>query len=123
MNYHCYTPFEGERCPVCGSTRVREITPDDECLVMEGDGIATSMLCEVLKDQQIPCYQQSQIGAAMAVLTGRQTERFNVLVPYHCLEEAKAVADALFAPVDEDADPFPDVDIEEEEMEEEDDEE
>ena len=24
MNYHCYTLFEGDRCPVCGSTRVRE---------------------------------------------------------------------------------------------------
>ena len=68
MNYHCYTPFEGERCPVCGSGQVREIREDDECLVLEGGTIETGMLCEVLQQEGIPCYRQSQIGAAMAVL-------------------------------------------------------
>jgi len=120
VNYHCYTPFEGEKCPVCGSTRVREIQPDDECLVLEGDGIMTGMLCEVLRDQGIPFYQQSQQGAAMAVLLGRQTERFNVLVPFSRLEEARTLAGELFAPVEDmDGDPFPDPDGGEEEMEEE----
>lgn len=97
MNYHCYTPFEGERCPVCGSGQVREIREDDECLVLEGGTIETGMLCEVLQQEGIPCYRQSQIGAAMAVLIGRQSEKFNVLVPFRCYDQAREIADSLFS--------------------------
>ena len=64
MNYHCFTPFEGEKCPVCGSARVREIREDDECLAMEGDAMQTAILEDVLKQEQIPCFRQSQLGAA-----------------------------------------------------------
>ena len=97
MNYHCCTPFEGDRCPVCGSEKIRQIREDDECLVREADALEAGMLCEVLQQEGIPCYQQSQIGAAMAVLIGRQKEMFNVLVPYRCYAQARELADALQA--------------------------
>lgn len=102
MNYHCYTPFEGDVCPVCGSRKVRPVEREDLCLVREGDAISAGLLCEVLKDEGIPFLQQSQIGAAMAVLIGRQAERFNVLVPYGRFDEAREIADALFSAPAED---------------------
>ncbi|NLD82877.1 MAG: hypothetical protein GX637_01815 [Clostridiales bacterium] len=97
MNYHCYTVFEGGRCPVCGSDRVREVKEDDECLLRQAGALEAGMLCEVLQQEGIPCYRQSQIGAAMAVLIGRQQEMFNVLVPFRCLQQARETADGLFA--------------------------
>ncbi len=122
MNYHCFTPFEGDVCPVCGSARVREIREDDECLVLEGDAVQTGILEDVLKQEQIPCFRQSQTGAAMAMFTGRQLERFNVLVPYSRYEEAKEIAAGLLAPVEptEDGVLFEDEDYEGEREEEDD---
>lgn len=92
MNYHCYTPFEGDKCPVCGSLRVRPVEEEDLCLVMTGDAIQTDMLCQVLEEEGIPFLRQSRIGAAMAMLTGRQTEQFDVLTPFRCFEEAREAA-------------------------------
>lgn len=97
MNYHCNTPFEGGKCPVCGSLRVRPVEEEDLCLAASGSAIQMDMLGQMLEEEGLPFLKQSQIGAAMAMLTGRQTEQFDLLVPYRCFDRAREIADGFAA--------------------------
>ena len=111
MNYHCHTPFEGDKCPVCGSRNVRPIQEEDLCTVMEGDAVVTGMLGDALKQEEIPFLRQSLTGAAMAMLLGRQLEQFEVLVPYGVYSQGRQIVDDLFSnPVEAEYDPAEDED-------------
>ena len=101
VNFHCGTPFEGDVCPVCGSRKVRPVREDDLCVLAEGNDIVTGMLCDVLRQENIPYYRQSRTGAAMAVLLGRQLEVFEVLVPYACYGQAREIEADFSSPAPE----------------------
>ena len=50
----CSRVFDGERCPACGSRRVRQPAEGDLCFLAEQDYLTTSMLEDVLKQENIP---------------------------------------------------------------------
>ena len=97
---NCHRLVEGEKCPSCGKKCRRDVQADDLILVRSIGQIWADMLCDVLQQNEIPYYKQSDIGAGMAMLTGLQMESFSVFVPYSRYEEAKETADALFSEIE-----------------------
>lgn len=100
----CQRLVEGEKCPSCGKKCKRDVQADDLCLVRSIGQIWADMFCDVLQQNEIPYYKQSDIGAGMAMLTGLQMETFSIFVPYSRYEEAKETADALFSQVEKEED-------------------
>lgn len=97
----CQRLVDGEKCPSCGKKCKRDVQADDLCLVRSMGQIWADMFCDVLQQNEIPYYKQSDIGAGMAMLTGLQMETFSIFVPYNRYEEAKETADALFSQAEE----------------------
>ena len=98
---YCKRLVEGDRCSFCGKKCKRDVQADDLCPVRSIGQIWADMLCDVLQQNEIPYYKQSDIGAGMAMLTGLHMESFSIFVPYSRYEEAKETADALFSQVEE----------------------
>ncbi len=97
----CHRLVEGDRCPLCGKKCKRDVEADDLILVRSAGQIWADMFCDVLQQNEIPYYKQSDIGAGMAMLTGLQMESFSIFVPYCRYEEAKEISDALFSQAEE----------------------
>ncbi len=97
----CRRLVEGDRCPLCGKKCKRDVEADDLILVRSTSQIRADMFCDVLQQNEIPYYKQSDIGAGMAMLTGLQMESFSIFVPYSRYEEAKEISDALFSQAEE----------------------
>ena len=55
------------------------------------------MLAEVLERNRIPFVKESSMGAGLAIKTGALLETIRFFVPCSRLEEAKDLADGLFA--------------------------
>ena len=93
---NCQIAFgDAERCPVCGSRKLREAEPDDPCFLTEEAPIPGGMLQEVLEDHGITAMGKSTIGAGMAMRAGAMFERTRVFVRYDQLEEAGEIAKQL----------------------------
>lgn len=88
-------------CPVCGNKKIREATEQDICFLVEKDQIWSGMLEDVLKQNNIPVFVQSNIGAGMAIKAGSMFERIRFYVPFAHWEAANALVDELFS-ADED---------------------
>ena len=88
---------KAERCPVCGSRRVREPLPEDICFLTETAPIAGDMLRDVLEQEGIPVLCQSTLGAGLAMTVGSMFERLKVFVRYDSLERAREIAEELFS--------------------------
>ncbi len=91
----CSRVFDGERCPVCGSRRVREPADGDLCFLAEQDYLTTSMLEDVLKQENIPFLTKGVMGAGLAIKAGPTLERTRFYVPFERLQEAEEVLDEL----------------------------
>lgn len=87
---------EGERCPFCGSKKVRNASPEDICFLTEVDPIMGGMLKDVLEQNNIPALNSSTIGAGMAMRAGSMFERTKFYVRYEHLAMAKEIVDELF---------------------------
>ena len=87
---------EGERCPFCGSKKVRNASPEDICFLTEADPIMSGMLKDVLEQNNIPALNSSTIGAGMAMRAGSMFERTKFYVRYEHLATAKEIVDELF---------------------------
>lgn len=88
-------------CPVCGNKKIREAADQDICFLVEKDQIWSGMLEDVLKQNNIPVFVQSNIGAGMAIKAGSMFERIRFYVPFVHWEAANALVDELFS-ADED---------------------
>ena len=97
----CSRIFEGDHCPVCRKSKVREPEPKDPCFLSEQDYISAGILEDVLKQNGIPFLKKDVMGAGMAIKVGPMLERSRFYVPYEQLENAAAIADDLFAPAEE----------------------
>ena len=97
----CQLTFSGgDKCPSCGSRKVRPVRPEDICFLTEAEPIPTGMLQDVLKQHQIPALTSSTVGAGMAMKAGNVFERIKFFVRYEHLEKAKQFAAELFDPAD-----------------------
>ena len=91
---------ERAKCPLCGSKKVRNASPEDICFLTEAEPILGGMLKDVLEQNNIPVLSNSTIGAGMAVRAGSMFERTKFYVRFEHLKTAKEIVDELFnAPV------------------------
>ncbi len=97
----CNSIFEGKRCPVCGSKRVREPIAEDLCLVTEKESLWSGTLEDVFKQNNIPYITKSVLGAGITSSIGIMHERIRFYVPYEFYESASDLVEELFAPADE----------------------
>ena len=56
---------------------------------------------DVLKQNAVPVFTQSNIGAGMAIKAGSLFERIKFYVPYSHIEQAQDIVDSLFAEIPE----------------------
>ena len=97
----CNRIFEGDHCPVCRKSKVREPEPKDPCFLSEQDYISAGILEDLLKQNGIPFLKKDVLGAGMAIKVGPMLERSRFYVPYEQLEDAAVIADDLCAPAEE----------------------
>ena len=91
----CSRIFEGDRCPVCKKSRVREPGPKDPCFLAEHDYLTSGILEDLLKQNAIPYLKKNVMGAGLAIKVGPMLDRSRFYVPYDRLEDAAAVAEEL----------------------------
>lgn len=84
-------------CPICGNKNTRDPEGRDICFLVEKDHIWSGMLEDVLKQNNIPVFVQSNIGAGMAIKAGAMFERIRFYVPFSYLEAANTIVDELFS--------------------------
>lgn len=92
----CHVVTEYEICPDCGNNRLREVRPDDECLLTIIDVMFGEMLADTLREHQIPFFRRSTLGAALATYIGSYFERQLFYVPYSHLNDASDLLNAFF---------------------------
>ena len=100
---NCNRIVEEERCPVCGSKKIRNPEAKDPCFVTETDFIHTGILEDVLKQNGIPFLKKNMLGAGTTMRVGPLLERTKFYVPFERLPEAAEIAEVLFSETDEDA--------------------
>ena len=91
----CSRIFEGDRCPACKKSRVREPGPKDPCFLTEQDYLTSGILEDLMKQNAIPYLKKNVMGAGLAIKVGPMLDRSRFYVPYDRLEDALAVAEEL----------------------------
>ena len=97
----CKVLSKSTRCPVCGSKQGYSPAPTDLCFLSETEKIWSGMLEDVLKQNAVPVFTQSNIGAGMAIKAGSLFERIKFYVPYSHISQAQDIVDSLFAEIPE----------------------
>lgn len=95
----CRRMLPEEFCPRC-LRPTRAPLPEDECLLTETAALWRSVLMDVLTQAGIPCRTVPASGAAAALRMGPLAEGYRFYVPVARLEEARQLAEDLFAPAD-----------------------
>ena len=93
----CKRLVDGPICPNCRRTRLRAALDADFCMVAELPYMQAEMLKELYADEQIPCTEQSVLGAAITVNLGVNFGRIRLYVPYACYAHAAELKDAFFS--------------------------
>lgn len=101
----CNRIIEGERCPACGSKKIRVPEANDPCFLTELDYISTGILEDILKQNNIPYLKKDMMGAGMTIRVGPMLERSRFYVPYEQYQNARDIADVVFSDAEEDAEP------------------
>ena len=91
----CRNVFEGDRCPVCGSRKMREPVADDLCFLTEEGPLLGGMLEDVLKQNGIPVLSESSKGAALSVITSSLFEWIKYYVRYDHLPQAREIVEEV----------------------------
>ena len=94
----CRRIVQDDRCPACGSRKVREPRPDDLCLLTEQDYLSSGILEDLLKQNRIPFLVKNVMGAGLAIKVGPMLDRSRFYVACSQLENAQAVMEELFSP-------------------------
>ena len=91
----CCRIFEGDRCPNCKKSKIRQPEQGDPCLLTEESYISSTILEDLLKQNHIPFLKKNVMGAGLAIKVGPMLDRSRFYVPYRELEKARLVADEL----------------------------
>ena len=96
----CSLLSEGDRCPACGSRKVRPPKDDDYCYLTEKDAMWSGMLEDIFRQEGIPCMTRPVLGAGFAMKVGPLSEKSRFYIPFSHLQKARELAEALMdAPV------------------------
>ena len=93
----CCRVFDGDDCPACKRSRVREPEAKDPCYLTEQDFFSSGILEDLLKQNSIPFLKKDVMGAGMAIKVGPMLERSRFYVPYAHLDTALAIVNELFS--------------------------
>ena len=93
----CCRVFEGDQCPHCRKSKVRQPEPKDPCFLTEEDYVSSTILEDLLKQSNIPFLKKDVMGAGMAIKVGPMLERSRFYVPFSALEKAGLIAEELAA--------------------------
>ena len=93
---NCKQAFEGERCPSCGSEKLRPAKADDLCFLAEKEQLWGEMLSDVLRQSEIPFLRKGVLGAGFALTAGPGTERYRFYVSFCDLAQARGAVEQLF---------------------------
>lgn len=93
----CMMIIDEERCPVCGSRKIRTPEATDPCFLTEQDFVSSGILEDVLQQKGIPFLKKNVMGAGMAIRVGPMLERGRFYVPFSRFEEAESLTAELFS--------------------------
>lgn len=92
MSMEAYEALAGGSAAACLPGKSEEM-----CVLTEQSPLWAGMLADVLRQHGIPFFQESSMGAGMAIKTGGLSERIRFLVPASQLAPARGLAEELFA--------------------------
>ena len=113
----CEHLFEGEKCPYCGSKKVRQAEDDDLCFLTDQPYGFAQMLEDVFKQNDVRFLKRGNLGAAMSAYLSPALETYRFYVTYRDYAAAKDLVDELFSLVPEDPAAFDDTEAEDERAE------
>lgn len=92
MNFceKCNGAFEHERCPVCGSKKIRQARDDDFCFLIEDSVRRSEVLMSVLDAHGIQ-YSAMPFGSGVESYFGMSLSNYRIYVQYACLEKARDI--------------------------------
>ena len=97
----CRALCESDCCSICENTELREVRPDDYCILTECAEDFGGLLKYTLADMDIPCALMPFGNGARSAF-GLNLGNFRVFVPYQHFEASKDVLDQLtYDPTDE----------------------
>ena len=91
----CCRIFEDDRCPHCKRSKVRPPEQNDPCFLTEENYVTSTILEDLLKQNNIPFLKKDVMGAGMAIKVGPMLERSRFYVPFNVFEKAGCIAEAL----------------------------
>lgn len=97
----CKLLFNDPSCPVCHNKKIRAPEVNDLCFLTEQEQIWSGMLEDVLKQDGIPTFMQSSLGAGMVLKAGGMFERIRFYVPFSYFEKAQQLVKDLFSASDD----------------------
>lgn len=93
----CCRIFDGEHCPNCRKSNVRQPEQGDPCFLAEENYVTSTILEDLLKQNNIPYLKKDVMGAGMAIKVGPMLERSRFYVPFERLSSATAIMEDLFS--------------------------
>lgn len=92
MNYceNCNVAFESERCPACGTKKIRQAYDNDFCFLLEDSTLRCDVLTGVLETNDIP-YSAMPYGSGVESYVGKSLSNCRIYVPYDCLVKAQDI--------------------------------
>lgn len=92
MNFceNCNAAFEFERCPICGTKKIRQAQDGDFCFLIEGSTRDCEVLISVLDDNEIP-HTAMPFGSGAESYLGKTLNNYRLYVPYAFLEKARGI--------------------------------
>lgn len=97
----CRIVSDGERCPECGSRKLREPAAEDLCFLTEEDPLMGGMLEDVLRQNGIPALGESNKGAALSVISGPLFEWIRYYVRWEDLDKAREIVNEVLHTAEE----------------------
>lgn len=93
---NCQMLMDGDRCTECRRA-CREPRETDAVLLAEKDHPWSDILCDVLKQDDIPFLRQSNLGSGLATYMSQALEVESIYVLYAHYERAQEIRDGLFS--------------------------
>ena len=91
----CCRIFDDDRCPNCRKSKVREPEQNDPCFLAEENYVSSTILEDLLKQNNIPFLKKDVMGAGMAIKVGPMLERSRFYVPFSVYENARLIVEEL----------------------------
>ena len=96
MNYceKCHNLCEENRCDLCGNKKLRPVSDDDYCFIIETEQTHGEMLCDIFKQDGIK-YALIPTGNGVRSNFGLELENYEIYVQYKNLDAASEIINSF----------------------------